>query len=527
VEGDEFTAEVVAQLLKIDEQETIRLLSDNLVKQHHLINSLGIKRVNGSRLSTYRFRHVLFQKYLYSNLDNVERIYLHEGIGNVLESFYGDKTAEIAGQLARHFQIAEIPEKAIDYLVQAAANARRVFANEESIEHLSRALGILEKASGSGIPGEKKHQLTSHIFEVLGDVLATMAKHDEARNAYQRADSKIKEKEKIRRSRIYRKIGKTFEVQRNFRMALENYNMAETALEKIPPKTNLEWWQEWIEVHTERIWMYYWQAKVSEMTGESEKVQTAVKKFGTPAQRSRFYQGLVLIAFRRDRYVISDETLANSQAAFSASQESDDLILKSMAQFLHGFTYLWRGEMDKADVELHDSLKIAEQTGDIVLQSRCLTYLTILYRKLGQIDKVREYIVHCQTTAESGEMIEYLATAEANLSWLYWREGNLAQAEKKGTKALKLWQQLPADHASGAMKWTALWPLFGKSVLQEKLSKAVKYIDALCDISQQRMPQILEESVIEIKNISKKNDPKKLKICLENAMNLAQQLGYL
>lgn len=40
-------------------------------------------------LSHYRFRHILFQRYLYNNLDEVERNYLHEAVGKELEGLYG------------------------------------------------------------------------------------------------------------------------------------------------------------------------------------------------------------------------------------------------------------------------------------------------------------------------------------------------------------------------------------------------------------------------------------------------------
>jgi hypothetical protein len=56
------------------------------------------------RLSLYRFRHQLFQHYVYHNLTDMERTYLHEAVGNVLEAIYGGQTEPVAVQLARHFE---------------------------------------------------------------------------------------------------------------------------------------------------------------------------------------------------------------------------------------------------------------------------------------------------------------------------------------------------------------------------------------------------------------------------------------
>jgi predicted ATPase len=81
VEGEEFTAEVVAQLQEIEVRELIRLLSHELDKRHHLVSAKGIRRLEKQRLSLYLFQHILFQRYLYNGLDEVERSHLHEEVG--------------------------------------------------------------------------------------------------------------------------------------------------------------------------------------------------------------------------------------------------------------------------------------------------------------------------------------------------------------------------------------------------------------------------------------------------------------
>ena len=131
VEGEEFSAEVVARVLRRDEREVVRYLSSELDRKHRLIRAQAIERYGSQRVSRYRFRHFLCHKYLYDNLDPVERAYLHEDVGNVLEEFFGDQAQEItaiAGQLAWHFHEADIPEKAIHYLHQAGDNALQLFS---------------------------------------------------------------------------------------------------------------------------------------------------------------------------------------------------------------------------------------------------------------------------------------------------------------------------------------------------------------------------------------------------------------
>jgi len=145
VEGEEFTAEVVARIQKEEVRELIKLLSRELDKRHHLVSAKGIRQLEKQRLSSYIFQHILFQRYLYNGLDQVERAELHEEVGNILEALYGEQAEEIAVQLARHFLEAGIVPKAIEYLHKAGDKAVRLSAGAEAIVHYKKALQLLKK----------------------------------------------------------------------------------------------------------------------------------------------------------------------------------------------------------------------------------------------------------------------------------------------------------------------------------------------------------------------------------------------
>jgi hypothetical protein len=182
-------------------------------------------------------------------------------------------------------------------------------------------------------------------------------------------------------------------------------------------QTSLDWRHEWIEVQVTQIWQYYWLNQLKEMTSLAEKVRPVLEQYGTPAQRAEFFTGLTLMAYRRHRYVISDEIVSDSRAALSASLESQNLVSITMSRFLLGFTCLWNNDLIEGEEQLQAALGLAERTGNVVLQSRCLTYLTILYRKKGALQQVRRLIPKCLSVAEAGQMTEYIATAKANTAW--------------------------------------------------------------------------------------------------------------
>ncbi len=145
IEGEVFTSEVLAQVLEIDPRDMLSCLSTELEKKHRLVRAHNIQRRDNQLFSSYRFQHILFQKYLYSSLDEIERVHFHENIGIALEGLYREQEDRylIAPQLVRHFHEAKIITKEIDYLYQAGIRAIQMSAYQESISNLSKALDLL------------------------------------------------------------------------------------------------------------------------------------------------------------------------------------------------------------------------------------------------------------------------------------------------------------------------------------------------------------------------------------------------
>jgi adenylate cyclase len=146
VEGETFTAEVVARVGAVNEAEMLRRLSGQLDRRHRLVHAQGVRRVADHHLSQYRFRHILFQRYLYGRLNPVERAHLHRAVGTELETVYGvaaDESMAVAGQLARHFEAGGVLEKAVVYRLQAGQRATRLSAHEEAIAHFRHGLDLL------------------------------------------------------------------------------------------------------------------------------------------------------------------------------------------------------------------------------------------------------------------------------------------------------------------------------------------------------------------------------------------------
>lgn len=167
VEGETFTAEVVARVQQMNERGLVQRLSQELDKQHRLVTAQILAWLGPQRLSLYRFRHQLFQQYVYQSLTEMERAYLHEAVGSVLEVIYGEQTEQVAVQLARHFEQAGLHEKATNYLLQAGKRAARLSAYQEAITHVSKGLALLERLPDT--PERAQQELELQI--ALGNAL--------------------------------------------------------------------------------------------------------------------------------------------------------------------------------------------------------------------------------------------------------------------------------------------------------------------------------------------------------------------
>ncbi len=145
VEGEQFTAQVVAQVQAVSERELLRALSQTLVRRHQLVREEGEVQVNGHFLARFAFAHTLFQQYLYHNLSAGERRLLHRQVAAALEALYAPQVEVVTVQLARHYAQAGQVDKAIDYLLRAGDQARSLYAHQEAADFYQQALVFLKQ----------------------------------------------------------------------------------------------------------------------------------------------------------------------------------------------------------------------------------------------------------------------------------------------------------------------------------------------------------------------------------------------
>jgi DNA-binding SARP family transcriptional activator/tetratricopeptide (TPR) repeat protein len=178
VEGEAFTARVVAQVEKMAERPLLHRLSQDLERRHRLVREQEEVQSIRGRLARYRFRHVLFHEYLYKQLSPGERRLLHGDVATVLEKLHEGQLDEIAVQLAHHFHRAGDCDRALRYFVLAAERAAHLYAHDEAITHYTRAIEVADRVSLGAVSLAKLHRGHGLACERLGEFDGARADHE-------------------------------------------------------------------------------------------------------------------------------------------------------------------------------------------------------------------------------------------------------------------------------------------------------------------------------------------------------------
>lgn len=403
VEGETFTAEVVAHIMGVESWQMVRQLSSVVDRQHHLVAGQGSQRLGNQIFSRYRFGHVLFQNYLYDTLDAAERAYLHEAVGQTLEQLAAEHTATVAALLAHHFQAAELWTKAIDYLRQAAEQAVAISAHQEAIAYFARALFFLERQPDT----LERVRLELRLQIGLGVSLkATKGfTSPEVESVYRRALSLCKQVDGDPTQRVFVLYGLNgfYTVQGDLAMGLEFAQQC----------------QEVAQAQNDPVLL---------VTGHSVLGQTLSHAGQQRHSRSLLEQAIATYSVHQHQaYLLLDGI---------------DIGVFSLAMLGHVLWYL--GYPDQAMARAQEAVTLASSLSNHFGQAASLSYLTMLYQ-------FRRDWVAVQTTAQAAahfcveyEFPYYLAWANMMQGWAMTEQNQLEQGTLRMEQALGELQVLGA-----------------------------------------------------------------------------------
>jgi hypothetical protein len=470
----------------------------------------------------YDFSHDKLRAAAYAELSPARRRLLHRRVAEAIEADPATDLAAASGQIGAHYEQAGHGERAARYYGEAATAAQRVFANAEAIGYLRRALAQIESSPAVG-----PRLIAAGFSESLGDLLHMTGQHAEAREAYLRslefmpaADGPAGD---MARAELQRRIGNAWRDQYQYGEALAAYGQAEVELRLRPDSCDATLWQTWLSIQLERLQTAYWLAQTERMFDLLADIRPVAERHGSRLLRARLSQFEAWAMVRRDG-TASESAVAAMAEYVSAVEESGSTRALPAAHFQFGIILVLHGDLDRAEPELLAGLRAAERTGDISLEARCLTYLTMVSRRRQHIETVRAYAERSLRVAEAGKMPDYIGAANANQAWLAWRAGDQAQARTLGRQALNDWAGAAIVFAS---QWLALWPLLAVALAERQIPAAIDYAKALLDPKQNRPPEALQLALAEAIRCADAGDEPAALANLLALRDPAARLGYL
>jgi DNA-binding winged helix-turn-helix (wHTH) protein len=166
--GIEFSSTAVAAALHLDDVEVEEQCS-GLVRRGQFIESRGLSSLPDRIVERFAFTHSIYQQVFHQRVAPARRARMHLRIGERGEAVYGRRAAEIASELAVHFEQARDLPRAVTYLRMSAENAARRSANQEALACLTRARHLVEAFDEPAPP-----QVRIALAEQVGLVLRSM-----------------------------------------------------------------------------------------------------------------------------------------------------------------------------------------------------------------------------------------------------------------------------------------------------------------------------------------------------------------
>jgi tetratricopeptide (TPR) repeat protein len=319
-------------------------------------------------------------------------------------------------------------------------------------------------------------------------------------------------------------LGKTWETEHQHENALHSYGLAMEALGTNCLDAGSEHRDEWIQVQIDQIWVYYWLGRVKEMDAIVAKLRPVVEGHGTRSQRVRFFENQQMVSMRRDRYVVTEETLGYARLALDACSGSEKLEELPVAQFGYGFALLFHNSLTAAVRELEAAEELARRAGDSAQQARVLAYLALARRMRRQLPETQVATDRLLEVATAAGTRDYLGAAHAHQAWLSLQTGDLAAASAQAEQALQIWRSLTTYVYP--FQWIALLPLIEVALRSDDMERAILCIDPLLAPSQHYLAGTATDALVRARKCWRDGDRTGTRSSFDMAMKHLGETDY-
>ncbi len=472
--GRSFSSEILLRAAKADAAEMVTAL-DELWRRHI---------VSDRDSDAYDFSHDKLRQTVYEAISPARRRWLHGRVAQALEASAPKQAEALAGRLAFHYEAAGQAQRAFQQHQEAAISAQRHYAYQAAALHLQGAIALIDRVTS-------EPESITRLYEALADVQTLLGRHQAAREALNSALIDIDPADSLTQGALTLKLARTWLAQYQLADATAAFKRVLAQLNLSPDAaTSLGYWETWLDAQLGRLDVLYFSADLDGMAALVEEIQELLERHGSVHQRAEYQLIRLQLESRHRRFRLTNTAVETGMQAVALAERSGQPGLLQRSRFGLGFVLLWCGEIEAAIQELTEVADLCQTAGNVPLLDRCMAYLSVAQRLMGQVDAVRELLPQCRTIAENEANPLYLGVADANQAWLAYCAGDIDQAAEDAHRALTRWRELTFP-----FHWLACWPYLAVALETGDLGTTADQAKAMLAPEQQQLPDAVETAL--------------------------------
>jgi len=377
----------------------------------------------------FTFYHALTQEAVYDTLLRRRRAALHRAVGFAMEREYADRLDDFVELLAHHFDVGEVPEKALDYALRAGQLAAARYANQDALNHFRRALVFSEMVET--VPMQR-----FAIHAGLADASIFLGEYDAAIEHYEKAMGLLgglpADRHPFARVDLLRRLARAWERKGDYERA---HATLEDALAELPPDASEDTHRERAQVLSDLGWVTF---RLGHMETARRRIQEALDMLvdsGELQALSAVYNRLAAISYHSGDW------------AGAAQYAQQGLALREQIGYTYGLAmsynnlsviYMAGGDWEQGIDYAERSLALKREMGDIEGEGISYNNLGMAYKDRGELARAREYLTRSLEIARRLRHANLTCSSLSNLGHVALMEGDWADAVSYLDEALAL-----------------------------------------------------------------------------------------
>lgn len=375
------------------------------------------------------FSHEMIKTTVNDGLKPLKRKLLHKRVAQNIEELYEEELKEWYPDLARHYEIAEEPQEALDYYIKAGEKAESMFANEDAIEMYERAMDLADETG-------KKEIERVEIIEKIANAYSLLGEYEDTREYLEKALELIEDEEK---AKIRRKIALTYKEQGSHDEVIECVDKGISNQEETTSET--------CRLLSLKGWAYMKIGEHELAEEQFKKEKELLDEIEEDKVRGQVYHDLGTLSLRRGNLEKGIEKL---KQAIQIREEVEDKEELQKSYNNIGGAYVYNGNIQKGEEYFRKSLEVCEEIGHTHGTSSSYHNLADMQMRKGKLTDARSKFNKSLDIAEKIGDVQGIANAHTNLAEVYTKLGELKKSEEHLEKS----QEIRKD--MGDKYWTSV-----------------------------------------------------------------------